>query len=70
MNTCFVLGPVLEAGDRAENKKDIDNCPCRCTPQGGREGCREAVPPGENQAGVDANGTVSEKSCGSWEGKG
>lgn len=37
----------------------------------GREaGLHEAVPPGENQRGADANRKVSAKSYGSWEGKG
>ena len=55
LSTYFMLHPVSDAWDRAENKKDTDN---RSTP-GRRAGLQGAE--GENQAGAEANKSVRDE---------
>ena len=59
LNTYFMLRPVSDAWDRAENKKDTGNCPSSRSTSGRRAGLQGAG--GENQAGADANQNVREE---------
>lgn len=54
-----MLHPVSDVWDRAENKKDTDNCPISRSTPGRRAGLQGAE--GENQAGADANKSVREE---------
>lgn len=45
-----MLSTVLDAGDRAENEKDKDSCPCQVSVSVRETDDREAVHSGESQA--------------------
>lgn len=65
-----MLASVLDAGDRAENEKDTDNCPCQAHISVRKLGLLGSSALRREPGWNWSKGEVSEKSRRSWEGRG